>query len=92
MRSLRAHVNVQTAAAPSFNRRGDWSGVCALDLRGFLTSKLERGGSRPSAKQARGIRDPQLLKTTNGIRISNACAPVTARACGCAWLFDIVNV
>ena len=41
MRSLRAHVNVQTAAAPSFNRRGDWSGVCALDLRGLLTSKLE---------------------------------------------------
>ena len=45
MRSLRAHVNVQTAAAPSFNRRDDWSGVrsCALDLRGLLTSKLEHG-------------------------------------------------
>src|ERR1043165_2525353 len=43
-------------------------------------------------QQARGIHDPQLLKTTNGIRISRACAPVMARAFGCALLFDIVNV
>jgi hypothetical protein len=45
MRSLRAHVNVQTAAAPSFNRRGDWSGVrsCVLDLHGLLTGGPEQG-------------------------------------------------
>ena len=80
MRSLYAHVNVQTAAAPSFIRRGDWCGLrsCALNLQSVLTSeagqglettRLTGGGSRPSATQARGTHDPQLLKTTNGIRI-----------------------
>ena len=44
MRSLRAHIKVQAAAA-SFDRRDDWRGLrsCALELNGVLTAKPEQG-------------------------------------------------